>query len=107
MATDTTQPDVEPDAGNDDHPSSSQYIEIAVILAVMTALEIGLYYAGLPTGLTIGLLVGLTIGKFVLVALWFMHLRFDRKILSFLFYAGLLLAVVLYIALIAIIFLGH
>ena len=101
MASDTTEHDTE-----HEHPSVGQYIEIAVILAVMTALEVALYYSGLPTGLTIGLLVGLTIGKFVLVALWFMHLRFDRKVLSSLFYAGLALAGVIYVALIAIIFLG-
>ena len=102
MASDTTEHETE-----HDHPTVGQYVEIAVILAVMTGLEVALYYGGLPRGLTIGLLVGLTIGKFVLVALWFMHLRFDRRVLSSLFYSGLGLAAVIYAALIAIVFLGH
>ena len=102
MATDTTEHDT-----THGHPTVGQYVEIGVILAVMTAMEIALYYAGLPTGLTVGLLVALTIGKFVLVALWFMHLRFDRKVLSYVFYTGIGIAAVVFVALIAIVFLGH
>jgi len=34
--------------------------------------------------------------KFVIVVSYFMHLKFDNKIFSYLFYAGLLLAVAVY-----------
>jgi cytochrome c oxidase subunit 4 len=37
--------------------------------------------------------------KFVAVVMFFMHLKFDNKIFSWLFYAGLFLAVGVYVAL--------
>jgi cytochrome c oxidase subunit 4 len=36
--------------------------------------------------------------KFVMVALHFMHLKFDSKVLTRVFYSGLLLAVTVYVA---------
>jgi len=81
------------------HPSTGEYWQIAAILAVLTAVEIGLYYAGqagMAASVTIPGLIILTILKFVLVVLWFMHLRFDRPVLNRLFIIGLIFAGVLY-----------
>ena len=39
--------------------------------------------------------------KFLIVVSYFMHLKFDSRIFSFLFYLGLLLAVFVYIAALA------
>jgi len=78
------------------HPTPREYVKVAVILAVITALEVGLYYIDLPDGPLIGLLVMFSALKFALVVLWFMHLRFDAPILKRLFITGLILAGTIY-----------
>jgi cytochrome c oxidase subunit 4 len=79
------------------HPSPKEYIRIAVILAVVTAAEVGIYYMDLARGLLIPLLFGFSAIKFTLVVLWFMHLRFDSRIYSRFFVLGLAGAITLYI----------
>ncbi|MGI8874835.1 MAG: cytochrome C oxidase subunit IV family protein [Egibacteraceae bacterium] len=101
MAADTdTEHDAEHGHGN--HPSPGQYVEIGVILAVVTAVEVALFFADIPRQVTVPSLLALTAVKFVLVALWFMHLRFDAKLLRRLFYGGLALAAVIYSVVLAI-----
>lgn len=103
MAADTDT-DTEHDAehGHGNHPSPGQYVEIGVILAVVTAVEVALFFADIPRQVTVPSLLALTAVKFVLVALWFMHLRFDAKLLGRLFYGGLALAAVIYSVVLAI-----
>jgi cytochrome c oxidase subunit IV len=78
------------------HPSPKEYVRIAVILAVVTAAEVGVYYLELSRGLMIPLLFGFAAVKFALVVLWFMHLRFDSKTYARFFLLGLAGAVTLY-----------
>lgn len=73
------------------HPGPAQYVKIAIVLAVITMAEVVIYYIPALRPLLIPLLLAFSLAKFVLVALWFMHLRFDSKIFSRLFVAGLLL----------------
>jgi cytochrome c oxidase subunit 4 len=80
------------------HPTEGVYIRIALILAVLTAIEVGLYYTDFGEKLTNGVLLVLAAGKFVLVAGYFMHLKFDNRILRRLFVSGFVLAVLVYIA---------
>lgn len=80
------------------HPDPSAYVGIAVILAIATAVEIALFYLEedlSSTIITVSLLVLMVI-KFFLVALWFMHLRFEARIFRHMFYGGAVLAVVAY-----------
>ncbi len=66
-------------------------------LAIVTALEIALFYIeALPSPLTVGLLIVLMMIKFSLVALWFMHLRFDSERFMRLFVAGLAIAIIVF-----------
>lgn len=102
-----SQTDASPEEHEEEHshPSASDYVTIAVILAVLTAFEIGLYFAGqagTPSAATVPALIFLTILKFLLVAMWFMHLRFDKPVYTRLFVGGLLLAGVIYIVVLAI-----
>ncbi len=83
------------------HPSPEQYIAVGLILAVITAVEVGFYYVDLAQGALVGILLVLSGLKFVLVGLWFMHLRFDSRIFSTLFTGGLVLAVALFIVVLA------
>ena len=79
-----------------DHPSIAQYWKIAALLAVLTAIEVALFYidAALDLGgINTTLLILLALLKFVIVVGWFMHLRFEKPMLNRFFAAGFLLAI--------------
>jgi cytochrome c oxidase subunit 4 len=101
--TDTGHDAHAPDDGGHRHkePTDKQYVFIALLLAVLTAIEIAATEVG-PDGplLIISLLV-LMVVKFAFVILFFMHLRFDNKLFSRMFYIGLVFAVVLYSVMLA------
>jgi cytochrome c oxidase subunit IV len=81
------------------HPGVGQYVEIGVILAVMTLIEVIIYESfdnGLSTQIGIPALVLLTVLKFALVVLWFMHLRFDHRMFRSLFLIGIGLSFLVY-----------
>lgn len=80
------------------HPTEAFYIKIAIILAVVTGIEVGLYYTSFNEAATNGMLLALAAIKFVMVAAYFMHLKFDNRILRRLFITGFILAVFCYIA---------
>jgi len=82
------------------HPSEGQYVVIAGILAALTGLEVTLSYLkiGGSQGITNGALLVLAAIKFAMVAMFFMHLRFDKPVVRRLFVTGLVLAVLVYIA---------
>src|SRR5712692_9261592 len=75
MATEAT---VAQQAGHDE----PNYIAIFVYLTVLTALELAVVYAPIPRPLMVGSLVGLAWAKACLVAMYFMHLRFERRTLA-------------------------
>ena len=58
------------------------YIKIFIILSVLTAVEVGVTFLGLPRTLLVALLVGLAVWKAALVALHFMHLKIEKKTLT-------------------------
>lgn len=58
------------------------YMLIFYWLAALTALEVGIAYAPIPKALMIALLVGLAIAKAAMVAMYFMHLKFERRTLG-------------------------
>lgn len=78
------------------HPTDKQYVMIGLILGVLTLIEVGLYYVDIGALNNTTLLV-LAVIKFAMVAMFFMHLRFDRPILRRLFVTGLLLAIGVYL----------
>jgi cytochrome c oxidase subunit IV len=88
------------------HPTPRDYVNIAVVLGVLTALEVSTYFVDFGT-IAIPLLVVLMVIKFLLVAGWFMHLKFDTRVYSMLMYAGLAFALVLYIVTVVIVYVGH
>ncbi len=74
------------------HPGPRQYVVVALVLAVLTGLEVGLFYMEfIPKPVNTAALIVLMVLKFATVALWFMHLRFDSPIYQRLFLTGLLL----------------
>jgi cytochrome c oxidase subunit 4 len=81
------------DHGHDDgaHASVGFYWMIGGILAALTALEVAAYYMELGS-LEVPLLLILSVAKFILVVAFFMHLKFDSKLFTLVFSAGLVLA---------------
>jgi caa(3)-type oxidase subunit IV len=80
------------------HPSPFKYVVIAMVLCVVTGIEIGISYLDgeIPDGLLITLLLALAIAKFVGVAGWYMHLQTDQPIFRRFFILGCIAAVILY-----------
>ncbi len=78
--------------GDHAHPGARRYVEVAAILAAVTAVEVGLYYTSLSGILLVSILVGLAAIKFGMVAAYFMHLKFDGLLLRRLFVTGIILA---------------
>lgn len=82
--------------GSDVHEvSDRQYIVIALLLAVLTAMEVAATELDLGAILVPALLVMMVI-KFFTVVSYFMHLKFDNRIFSLMFYLGLSGALILY-----------
>jgi caa(3)-type oxidase subunit IV len=62
--------------------SKKEYIVVFFVLTVLTAIEVGIKYMGLPRGLMITGLVGLALSKAVCVALFYMHLKTETRSLK-------------------------
>lgn len=75
--------------------SNAGYVRIAAILAAITALEVSTNYVDFGHFFLPALLMMMGI-KFVIVVSYFMHLKFDNKLFSWVFYAGLILAIAVY-----------
>jgi cytochrome c oxidase subunit 4 len=83
------------------HPTAGAYVTVGAILAAVTMLEVTVYYIHALHGALVGILLTLSAMKFALVALWFMHLRFDNRLFSILFAGGLTLVVALFFVVLA------
>lgn len=81
-----------PDAAHHDDGKFHLFVQIAMILAVITGVEIVLIYLPLAKWLIVSTLVLLSVVKFLMVIFWFMHLKFDKAFCTILFFIGLVLA---------------
>jgi len=89
--TDTTTHD---DTHEEHGLSDLGYVKIAIALALVTAIEVALSYTQDQLGaLFLPLLLILMGVKFFSVVLYFMHLKFDNRLFSLMFYIGMVLAV--------------
>jgi cytochrome c oxidase subunit 4 len=86
------------------HPSPRKYVAIAVILAIVTAVEVAIYYIPALFGLIVPLLLAFAVIKFIFVALYFMHLKFDSKVFRRFFLIGIVLALAIFGVVLAIFF---
>lgn len=78
-----------------EHPEDNKfwaYVQIAMLLAVITGVEIVAINLPFPKALLITALVVLSLVKFLFVIFFFMHLRWDRVFCTILFFIGLILA---------------
>ena len=74
------------------HPN---YMTIFWILLTVTVLEVGYSFLKVPRGVLITGLVALAVFKALLVALYFMHLKFERKSLGIIVASTLILGAIL------------
>lgn len=88
------------------HPTPRQYVNIALVLAVLTALEVATYFYEFGP-LAVPMLVILMVVKFLYVAGWFMHLKFDNKFFKQIVTVGLGFALVLYTIMAVLALLDH
>jgi len=68
------------------------FVQIAMLLAVITGLELVTVYLPFVRWLLFGVLVVLSAVKFMFVIFYFMHLRWDKALCTILFFIGLTLA---------------
>ena len=69
---------------------------VAIVLAIVTAAEVAIYYIPALLDYIVPFLLVFSFFKFVLVALYFMHLKFDSAIFKRLFVVGIVLALVVF-----------
>jgi cytochrome c oxidase subunit 4 len=82
------------------HPGPGTYVTIALILSIITAVEVAVYYIPALLPLIFPILIVLSAIKFVMVVGWFMHLKFDHVSYTWYFGGGLALALTIVGALI-------
>ena len=84
------------------HASNRFYVAIAVILAILTAMEVMVFYVEALGPMLVPILMVMMAAKFALVVMFFMHLKFDGPLLTGVFVWGLFIATAIILALMAI-----
>jgi cytochrome c oxidase subunit IV len=80
------------------HPGPKTYIMIALILGILTAAEVAVFYIPALAPALVPILLVLTAGKFILVVMFYMHLKFDHRLFTSVFVAPLILTMAVIIA---------
>ncbi len=79
------------------HVKWTRYVAVAVVLAIVTGVEITLALGHfLPQGLTTVLLIAFTLSKAALVMLFYMHLKYDTRWYSIVLIFPLFMVVILF-----------
>lgn len=84
-----------------EHPTWKQYKWVALILTVITIVEVWVYYipAFVASPFFVPALLIMSAVKFAIVVLFYMHLRYDHKLFKALFTGPLIIAIVTLIVL--------
>jgi|ETNmetMinimDraft_2_1059921.scaffolds.fasta_scaffold158296_1 cytochrome c oxidase subunit 4 len=83
------------------HPTPATYLKVAIVLSTITAIEVAIFYATWLGHGIIPVLVVLSGAKFSIVAMFYMHLKYDARLFTNFFISGLLLAMAIVIAIMA------
>lgn len=67
------------------------FMQIAMLLAIITGIEIVVIFVPIPDWIQYSILVVLSVVKFLAVIFFFMHLRWDKVFCTVLFFIGLAL----------------
>jgi cytochrome c oxidase subunit 4 len=105
MSDHAAQPDAHADPGahapgQHAHPSAKEYIGIAFLLTGITAIEVAVFYVPQLHPFLAPILLTLSALKFGIVAMWYMHLKFDARLYSWVFVVPMIFAAAIILALI-------
>src|SRR6185503_14575698 len=78
-----------------EHPTWAQYKWVALILTVITVIEVWVYYipSFVATRLFVPALLVMSAVKFAIVVMFYMHLKYDHKLFRALFTGPLVIAI--------------
>ena len=93
--------------GEHAHPTPKTYAKIAVILCAITAVEFVCYYIQSIRGILVPLLIVLSGIKFALVAMFYMHLKFDHNVFTRLLLVGMFIGVGVVVSLLVLFVFSH
>jgi cytochrome c oxidase subunit 4 len=85
--------------GQHGHPGAKQYLGIAIVLTLITAVEVAVFYVPAMKPMLVPTLLTLSALKFALVAMFYMHLKFDHRLFSWLFVVPMVIATFVILAL--------
>ena len=74
------------------HPTAGTYLRVAAVLAVLTVIEVGVFYVPAFKPFLAPVLLVLSAIKFAIVVMFYMHLKMDSRFFTLLFGGPLLLA---------------
>jgi cytochrome c oxidase subunit 4 len=85
----------------DHHPTWSTYWKVALILTIITAVEVSAFYipAWETSWIYVPSMLIMSAAKFAIVVLFYMHLKYDHKLFSTLFTGPFLIAALTLVAL--------
>lgn len=78
-------------ANETEHPGPKTYAVIAVILCTITLIEFIVFYQEWLKDVLVPLLIALSAIKFALVAMFYMHLKFDHPVFRKILISGICL----------------
>ncbi len=81
------------------HPGTRQYLLEALLLLVVTVAEVTIFYVPALHPILVPALLTLSVAKFAMVAMFYMHLRFDGRLFSWVFLTPLGFAVAVIVGL--------
>ncbi len=84
-----------------EHPPIRTYLLVATVLAVITVAEVAIFYITAMARFLAPTLIILSAAKFSLVVMFFMHLRYDSRIFSYLFVGPLMITIPIILVLMA------
>ena len=84
-----------------EHPTWGTYKWVALILTVITVIEVWIYYVPsfVASRLFVPVLLTMSAAKFAIVVMFYMHLKYDHKLFRALFTGPLTIAIVTLIVL--------
>ena len=83
------------------HPTWGTYLKAAVVLTLITAIEVWIYYvpAIVASRAFVPMLLIMSATKFIIVVLFYMHLKYDHRLFRVLFSGPLIIAAITIVAL--------
>jgi cytochrome c oxidase subunit 4 len=81
------------------HPGVGTYLTVAAVLAIITLVEVGIFYVPAFKPVLAPILLLLSGTKFALVVMFYMHLKSDHKLFTAIFTIPLMIALAVGVAL--------